>query len=564
MSATFSGTDWCELLASRGSQTKAWLLIPEEPHRSSASTVISYQALYASTRRMAGELLARGLSRGDRVVVVAENNVETCLTFFAVWIAGGVAVPVAPPSLGRPNRSWVAALAGVEADCGARILVASQSTLGAAVGLSSVLLSLDELCSVSNEVCDRFENSAACSSGPGHDVALLQYTSGTTAHPRAVVLTHSNLFSAVRAIGTAFNADSSDIGVCWLPMFHDMGLIGSLLTATYWGMSLVLMRPRTFVMRPESWLWAISRFRATCSVAPNSAYEICASSIPEARFAGLELSHWRVAVVGAELVHPETIRAFTTKFAKHGFKPQAMFPAYGLAESTVAATLPQCGEVPGIDWVDSQALARDGLAEPRLESPTARGIVCVGSAFSGSQVRVCADNSLAALPDRQLGEVQLRGPCVMRGYYDDKTGSPLTADGWLRTGDRGYMVGDKLYLAGRDKHTIKRAGRTLDAATIEHVMARAPGVRSGGAAAFGVFNARTKSEELVVLIEASRDISIDQREALKREVVRILGDQMSLAPDVVSIVGPGAIPRTTSGKIRHSEARTMYLEKSRS
>jgi acyl-CoA synthetase (AMP-forming)/AMP-acid ligase II len=332
-----------------------------------------------------------------------------------------------------------------------------------------------------------------------------------------------------------------------------MGLIGNLLFCIYWGMPLVVLPPRTFALNPESWLWALSRFSGTCSAAPNSAYHACATRIGDSRMEGLDLRSWRVAFNGSELIQRSTVEQFANRFAGFGYRPTTMYPVYGLAEHTLAASLPKHGVRPHFDEIGSERLASDGVAEPAAHGERERAVACVGAPLPGQALRIVDPLTMQVVPERVVGEIQLRGGCTMRGYCGAAPGTGLTPDGWLRSGDRGYLVSGNLHVVGRYKHIVKRGGRTLDCAYIEHVLSALPDVRGGGVAAFGSTDANNGCEELVVLVETRAAGA--QRDALRNAICAAMIGTGLPAPDLIQFVRPGQIPRTTSGKIRHAAAR---------
>jgi acyl-CoA synthetase (AMP-forming)/AMP-acid ligase II len=546
---------WDEVLSARKASTKAWLIIPSAPHRDDGCSVVSYGQLDEMAGWVASRLRAHG-ERSQLALVVADNSASCCLCIYGAWRAGLTVVPVAPPRRVSRDRGWPATIARVQKDCGAALLIGARSDL-AQLGSPPAL----KTCSF-EELLQPLEQLTRSPAARGSELAVLQYTSGTTAGARAVELTHANLVHAVRAIG-AFGAREEDVGVCWLPLYHDMGLIGCLLTATYWGLSLVLMQPLTFMLRPESWLWAISRFKATCSVAPSSAYDLCARMISDAKLEGMDLSSLRVAFNGAELIQPGTLTRFADRFRGYGFNPRAMRPVYGLAESAVVGTLWDYDREPSVDWVDGERLEREGAACPARAGGRTRGVVCVGSAGEGMRVRIWDARSEALAADRRVGEIQLSGPCAARTYYRRDPSDLITPDGWLRTGDRGYLDEGRLYVVGRTKHIVKRYGRTLDAAWLEQMVRTIPEIRGGIVAVFGVPSPSSGSEQLVVMAEMRAGASAASRERVRIEIADLLRRETGLTPDEIAIVPSGTIPRTSSGKVRHAEAQRMLAASAR-
>jgi acyl-CoA synthetase (AMP-forming)/AMP-acid ligase II len=377
------------------------------------------------------------------------------------------------------------------------------------------------------------------------------------------MITHGNLASNISSIGSAVDVNEGDVVLTWLPLFHDMGLIGSLLFATYFGLPCVLMTPTSFLMHPEAWLWAISRFRVSCCAAPNVAYHICGTQIPDVKLCGLDLSTWRAALTGSELVQPQTVAAFCDKFEAYGFESKAMVPVYGLAENTVAVCIPRRGSPPKVDWIDRRILEAELRAAPLTEvdrtAPAARGVVSVGNPTAGQEVRVVDDRG-SVVSERTVGGIEVRGSSVMAGYFSDsRASSAAVSDSWLRTGDTGYLFGGELYVVGRTKEVIVRGGRKYDAADIAAAVAEIPGIRAGAVAAFGITSSATGTEDVVIMAETLVPTAGD-RTLLEATVAACVQRLFALPLARIVLLGPGKIPRTTSGKVQHNLARSRYLD----
>jgi acyl-CoA synthetase (AMP-forming)/AMP-acid ligase II len=387
--------------------------------------------------------------------------------------------------------------------------------------------------------------------------AIWQYTSGTTGMPKIAQISGANLIHNIDAIGRRIQVSDKDVNTIWLPLFHDMGLIGSLLFGVYWRISGVLMSPRMFAARPESWLWAIARFNVTCSAAPNTAYELCASGLDERKLAGLDLSSWRVAFNGAERVHRGTIERFCARYAEYGFRKQAVYPVYGLAEHTLAAAMPVQLTGAEYDWIDGQTLDAQGRAvKVAADYPGAQAMTSLGRALPGHELRIVSSETSEIARERTIGEVQLRGPSCMLGYRGEH--NQRKDDDWLATGDLGYMADGQLYVVGRSKHVIKRGGKSISAELIEGSVRSVSGVR-GVVAVFGAADEMHGTERIVVLAESVQTEEEEQRR-IRGEILRVVHGHASCVPDVVQLVKIGSIPRTTSGKVRHTAARQAYLE----
>ena len=386
--------------------------------------------------------------------------------------------------------------------------------------------------------------------------ALIQLTSGSTGHPRGVVLSHRAVLANLTAISFALPAGDDAREVTWLPLHHDMGLVGGLLYPLFNGFPVNVLSPLAFRTDPFLWLQTMSDVKATCTPAPPSAYAIATRMARKAEAHDLDLSALRCAMVGAEPIAPHVLRDFSGAFAPCGFRPQAFFPVYGLAEATVAVTFPHVLAETHVDRVDRTALEREGRAPPAGDGLDAIELVGVGRPLPGTELRIVRDG--AAVGDRVEGELHVRSPSLMDGYYGepDATAEAIP-DGWLATGDLGYIAGGSLFVTGRLKDLIIKGGHNLMPAPIEEIAGAVDGVRAGCVAAVGVASASRGTERVVVVAETK--VAADEHPQLARrvrEALRLRG----IAVDEVVLVEPGAIPRTTSGKVRRREvARTLAL-----
>jgi 1-acyl-sn-glycerol-3-phosphate acyltransferase len=523
--------------------------------------LITYGELAERARVIASGLIERDVAPGDCVALMLPTGIDFFIAFFAILYVGAIPVPIYPPMQRSQIEDYARRQAGILRNAGARMLI----TVPAALKLGSLLQGLVEtLSSVeSAETLSALRNSESLPSlQDGSSTALIQYTSGSTGDPKGVVLSHANLLANIRAIGEAVEATSADVFVSWLPLYHDMGLIGAWLGCLYYGAPLYAMSPLSFLARPQSWLWAIHRFRGTISAAPNFAFELCLNKIDDSDLGGLDLSSLRLVGNGAEPVSVESLRGFTERFARYGFKPGAMAPVYGLAENAVAVTLPPPGRMPVIDRVDRVALSTRGVAKPaRPDDPNAMEFVGCGRPIPGHDIRVI-DPSGRELGERREGRLEFRGPSATSGYFRNpvKTGE-LFHDGWLDTGDRAYLANGDLFITGRIKDIIIRAGQHIAPHEIEEAVGGVPGLQKNGVAAFGVSDPASGTERVVVLAETAENDPA-AREALKTQAQNAATHIVGGPPDEVVLVRPGAVPKTASGKIRRAAARDLYLGKS--
>jgi 1-acyl-sn-glycerol-3-phosphate acyltransferase len=516
---------------------------------------ITYAELARRAFGMAQALAARGIDHGSQVAIMLPTGLDYFAAFLGTILARGVPVPLYPPT--RPsqledhlrrharildNARAVALITVPEARGLARLLQAHSPRLG------SVL--------TPGELAGGTDTSPTWSKDPD-DIALLQYTSGSTGDPKGVVLTHAQLLANIRALGAAAHADPSDVFVSWLPLYHDMGLIGAWLGSLYHAIPFVVMSPLDFLARPARWLWAVHTHQATVSAAPNFGYEF-ALRIGDNELAGLDLSSWRLAFNGAEPVSPETVRRFTERFEPYGFRAEAMAPVYGLAEAAVGLTFPPLGRRPPVDVIARKSLARDGRAQPASSTePAALRFVGCGRPLPGYQIRV-VDAAGHELGERREGRIEFTGPSATSGYYraPEQT-AKLRRGQWLDTGDLGYLADGDLYLTGRAKDLIIRAGSNLHPGELEDAVGQIPGIRRGCVAAFPATDPRSGTERLVVVAETRARESAVLAE-LRTRVITITVDVLGTPPDDVVLAPPGTVLKTSSGKIRRAASRARY------
>ena len=534
---------------------------PERPHIQffddySDGAVLSYGDLWHGARRVAGALLAHGLEPGERVALMLPTGRAYFMTFYGALLAGGVPVPIYPPVRRQQLEDHLRRQSRILANCRAALLVTTADAIRVAHLLTAAVDSLRHVLDA-----DKLDAATALEelvARRADDVAFLQYTSGSTGDLKGVMLSHANLLANVRADGAGMGATPADVFVSWLPLYHDMGLIGAWLGSLYHGVRLVVMPPLSFLARPERWLWAIHRYGGTLSAAPNFAYELCLKRIRDSDIDGLDLSHWRIAANGAEAISARTLEAFCTRFAAYGFAREAMFPVYGLAECAVGLAFPPLGRGPLIDDIERETLARQGRAVPAAPgSPARLRIVACGQPLPGHELRV-VDSAGRELPERHEGRLQFRGPSATSGYFGRPEATrALFSDGWLETGDRAYIAGGELYVTGRIKDVIIRAGRNIYPAELEDAVGELDGVRKGHVAVFGSPDADSGTERVIVMAETRRQGEA-ARAALTTAINELATDLIAAPPDRVVLVKPNTVLRTSSGKIRRAATRTLF------
>ncbi len=519
-------------------------------------TGFTYRALADAARESAQGLIERDVMPGDRIALMLPTGRDFFVAFFAILYAGAAPVPIYPPMRLSQLEDHLRRQAGILRNAEARMLITVPEAGGAAALLQSQAPSLTAIESVAG-LSPRCQPSGLPLLHE-KSIALIQYTSGSTGDPKGVVLTHANLLSNIRAMGQAMEATSADIFVSWLPLYHDMGLIGAWLGCLYFAAPLYVMSPLSFLMRPESWLWAIHRYRATLSGAPNFAFELCLNKIDERNLEGLNLSSLRMVLNGAEPVSVPAMRRFIDRFGHYGFRQEAMAPVYGLAENSVGLAFPPPGRPPVIDRVDRNSLSVHGMAPPaRADDPHPLEIASCGAPLPGHEIRIVDELGLE-LGERREGRLEFRGPSATPGYFHNETKTQdLFHGGWLDSGDRGYMAGGEVYITGRIKDIIIRAGQHIYPQEIEEAIAEVPGIRKGCVAVFGVADRSSGTERVVILAE-TRETDPAARATLRARVLQTATDIAGTPPDEVILAPPRTVPKTSSGKIRRSAAKALF------
>ena len=529
---------------------------------SEAEPFFTHGGIERASARYGGALQSLGAKKGDKVALILPDNADFVFAFLGAIRAGIVPVPIYPPTGLGKLTGYLENTLHIVARSGATILVTNAEikrmlgTIHAQVPDLKKVVAIEGIRAMREEL--RPVKVAL------DDTCFLQFTSGSTSKPKGVILTHENLAANVRAImqlGLGIR-DSVDSGVSWLPLYHDMGLIGFVIAPLYHVNTITFLPPLLFLKRPARWLETLSRHRGSISFGPNFAYALCVKRIKEAEVAHLDLSSWRVAGCGAEPIRAENLRAFADKFAPIGFSERAFVCCYGMAESTLAISFSKAGTGVHTDIVDGAALWSEGRANPAAEGALgAVPIVQCGSAFEGHEVRAFAltdEDSASPLGEREVGELRLRGPSVTPGYYNepDKTREAF-AGGWLRTGDLGYLAEGKVYICGRSKELIIVNGRNYYPQDLEWEASKVEGVRKGNVIAFGTLKPHNDRERVVIAFETT--VSAEpERATLKGEVRRVVQQALGLTVDDVLPLPVGVLPKTSSGKLQRAKTRELY------
>jgi fatty-acyl-CoA synthase len=515
----------------------------------SASEWASWADLHHDARVMAAALQGRGVEPGDHIALIGPTSRPLVTAIQATWLAGATVVVL-------PLPMRLGSLEEFVAQTRTRIRTADIKLLLLDPELAAFLPAIpgDPPTVAFPSLVGRADDLVPPPPDPER-LATLQFTSGSTAEPKGVMLADRHILANLDGAVEAAKLDvDSEIIVSWLPLYHDMGLIGLLTIPMITGIELVLAGPQDFMSAPGRWLEWISHYRGTATAGPNFSYALAARALR--RMSGLDLSSWKIALNGAEPVDPVTIGDFCAAAEPHGFCREAAFPAFGMAEVAIAGTFPEPGSGLRVDTVDRRALETERYAAPTLSGPPARALARLGRPVPGLEIRICDPQSGTRLDDREVGELQIRGTSVTPGYYNHpRATAQAFMDGWLRTGDLGYLAEGELVVCGRLKDVIIVGGRNVFPEDVERAVASVEGVRAGNVIAFGVEG--RKGKEGVVVVAETREQ--DHRPVRQAVAVRVL-EAMGVPAEEIVLVAPGTLPKTSSGKLQRSLCRARYLE----
>ena len=516
---------------------------------SDEADTVTWAQLHDEARAMAAELQARGVGPGQHVALIGPTSRPLVTAIQATWLAGAAAVMLPLPMRLASIEEFVAQTRTRIVNADAALVVLDPDLapfLEPRPGDPPIVL-LPEL---GGGRAQRYEQVAIDPTS----LAILQFTSGSTADPKGVMLPHTTIGANLDAIVEAAALDpESDVAVSWLPLYHDMGLIGLLTVPMTTGTDLVLASPQEFLGAPGRWMEWMSAYGGTCTAGPNFSYALAARALRRAD--GLDLSRWRLALNGAEPIDPAAVEDFVAAGAPHGLRPGAVFCAFGMAEATLGVTFPEPLSGMRTDAVNRRVLESDRYAAPTAaEAEGTRRLAVLGRPLPGLEIRIVDPESGDAMRSREVGELEVRGSSVTPGYYrrPDATAAALH-DGWLRTGDLGYLLDGELIVCGRIKDVIIVGGRNVFPEDVERAASAVDGVRAGNVIAFGVEGRRGR--EAVVVVAESRADDVDSvRDAVAAQV----RDAVGVSTEVV-LVNPGTLPKTSSGKLQRSLCRSRYL-----
>jgi fatty-acyl-CoA synthase len=533
-----------EALRSAASTSRGITLVD----RDLAETCVSFADLASDSARVARVLRDRGVTPGDRVCILSPTNADLVAMLFGVWEAGAVPVVLSLPRRLSDLDAFVEDVVSRTHRADAILLVVSTMLLEMAppIDVAAQIVAIEEIVGRDGPAFEPLVISP-------DDLAYLQFTSGTTARSRAVALTHRHLLANMQAAGEMAGMDpSTDVFVSWLPLFHDMGLIGMLLGSVIFGADLVLIPTEEFLGRPGVWVDAMSKYHGTITASPNFGYGLAARDLT-ARARDLDLSGWRIAANGAEPIDVETCDKFCDAAAIYGFHRNAMAPMFGLAEATLAVSLSRTDEPVLVEWVDRDALETEQRVVTAVaDANGARALVACGHPIPGHEVAI-KDVDGATLDADRVGEICFRGPSVMQGYWRDPEATrEAIRDGWLHTGDLGFVGEHGLVVCGRKKDMIILGGRNLYPEDYELFTERVPGVRRGNVIAFALHDI----ERMVVVAETTA--LAEEAQAIARAALEQLRRSLPRGPEEVVLVSPGTLPKTSSGKRQRGACRERY------
>jgi len=555
------------------------LTITEDGDTGERTSKLTFAELHAAAQRCAAELARRGVPPGGRVALMLPTSRAFFVSYAGILLAGAVPVPIYPPFRADRIEEYAARQSAILSNAEACLLLTFRRAEAIAKLLRPRVRSLESVVDAEKLIAAA-DNAPPLAPGAlsphvtgsrvrkGSDLALLQYTSGSTGDPKGVMLTHANLLANMRAVGEAVQLSSSDVVVSWLPLYHDMGLIGAWLTILHFGIHVIVMSPLSFLTRPERWLHAFHKYGGTVAAAPNFAYELCARKVADKDIQGIDLSSWRAALNGAEPVNPDTLERFAARFEKYGFRRTAQLPVYGLAEASLAVTVPPLNRGPLVDRVERATFTSQGRAVPAAsDDGTAISFVSSGMPIPRHEVHI-VDEDGRETPDRIEGFLWFRGPSATSGYYRNPRATetllplgPESDDGeypWVNSGDRAYRAQGEIFVTGRVKDIIIKGGRNLYPHEAEELAARAEGIRKGCIVAFGLNDEASGTEKMVVVAE-TRERDPGRRAAISAKVTELVTQGLGMPPDRVELIPLGNIPKTSSGKLRREETKQLYL-----
>lgn len=519
---------------------------------------VTFPELWEEAKRRGQALLALGVKKGDCVALILPEPDEFVLTFIGALTAGIVAVPMYPPQTLAKMEAYGDTVRHVLSASHARLLVTSENLRSMIqehlAGVTSARVVVEA------EVRGDATTTVDAPEAPGlDDLAFLQFTSGSTSRPKGVMVTHGNLSANAHAIMVdGLKSTPEDRGVSWLPLYHDMGLIGFVIAPLYTLVQVMFLPTMSFIRRPSTWLEAIHRFRGTITFAPNFAFSLATRAVTDAQAKDWDLSCLRILGCGAEPIQADVMRGFLDRFAANGLQPESALPCYGMAEATLAITFAPHDAQLRTDRLDVDAM-RAGSARPATDGASAMELVSCGRPFPGHEVIVAGENG-KPLPERRVGEVWLRGPSVTRGYFNNAEATEESfGGGWLKTGDLGYFADGELYICGRAKDLVILNGKNHYPQDIERVVSKCSAVRDGQCVAFSRLD-ESGGEHAVIVAEAKLGPRAGTVASVIAEIISLVRAEIGIVVEEVHLIRRGTLPKTSSGKVRRREAKRRLEE----
>jgi fatty-acyl-CoA synthase len=540
-----------------------WVFCSFLDHQAKITDAMTIAAFMTNVRNAAAWLRRQGVQRGDRVVLSLPTARAFVVGYFAVQWLGGIPVPAPEPNLRFRRHAYCDRMIRVIADCSPAACI----VLPAAIGEFDTDDAPADWCAL-RDLLLPWEPDTVIADVDGvawpimpspNDVAFLQYTSGSTGSPKGVAVTHRALEANMRGMQLAVELEEHDVLVSWMPIYHDMGLVGGLLLPLHVGMSTYLLPTTAFLNRPESWLKAVSEYRASISPGTNYAYNLCARKLRHEKLPALDLSCWKRAVNGAEPIDFQTIAAFQRKFEAYGLPKNASYPVFGMAEATLGISFPKPLAECKVDRISRKFLNENALAVPAPEGDSdAVGVVCCGMALPGHRLEIKDPASNRILADREIGEICFYGPSVCPGYYHEiKHGGIHQAREELRTGDLGYLSEGSLYVVGRLKDVMQIGGANYYPADIESILQDVPGIRPGRIVAVAIRKPSIGTDFLVIVAEPK--VSANEPE-IRDQIQERVRQHIGLSVGKVVFLPKGGLPLTTSGKVMRTKCAELLLE----
>ncbi len=509
---------------------------------------LSYREILRRVCLVADNLKILGIQPGNRVAIILKTSPEFYDAFWGILWVGAIPVTIAPPNFAIQSE-YAKRTANMLKKVDVSLVLTTKHLLNRIAYIVQDAFP-ETGCKSIEDMLDHSEPLPGYYPVDGDEIALIQFSSGTEAEPKPIALTHRQILANVQAIIDLITSHNpgKPIGACWLPLYHDMGLIGCLVTATVLSCDMIYLAPETFVSNPASWLQIISKYRVTVSPAPNFAYGMCADNIDDTDINGLDLSCWRLALNGGEFIAESTLNRFISRFQPVGFNPNAMIPVYGLAEAALAVTGSKIMNRFHVERFSSESLFSGKVKHSDCGVP----LICLGAPLASFELRITNNNN-EQLPEGVIGKLLVKGPSIMKGYFRDEAATnSVISDGWLDTGDDGFLLNGKLFLYGRRKDHIVINGRNHSSQIVEDA-AEAVLNRRNISAAVGIGPEQGQIETMSVFIERERHISLKDDQNVAERVYKSICDITGLLPEKIILVPAKTLPRTTSGKIQRKE-----------